>query len=80
MRCAFLRLMEHENDPDIDEPYVPPVGNVLGGEADSQPTAEQPTLADTAEGQGVLCFLGAGKALSRNIMMYTMRQYKSICL
>ncbi|XP_044061122.1 UBX domain-containing protein 1 isoform X2 [Siniperca chuatsi] len=43
-------LMEHENDPDIDEPYVPPVGNVLGGETDSQPTTEQPTLADTAEG------------------------------
>ncbi|XP_023263115.1 UBX domain-containing protein 1 [Seriola lalandi dorsalis] len=43
-------LMEHENDPDIDEPYVPPVGNVLGGEADSQSNAEQPTLADTAEG------------------------------
>ncbi|XP_070769278.1 UBX domain-containing protein 1 isoform X2 [Enoplosus armatus] len=45
-------LMEHENDPDIDEPYVPPVGNVLGGEADSQPTTEQPTLADTAEAGG----------------------------
>ncbi|XP_041800750.1 UBX domain-containing protein 1 [Chelmon rostratus] len=43
-------LVEHENDPDIDEPYVPPVGNVLGGEADSQSTTEQPTLADTAEG------------------------------
>ncbi|XP_032384133.1 UBX domain-containing protein 1 [Etheostoma spectabile] len=43
-------LMEHENDPDIDEPYVPPVGNVLGGEADSQSTTEQPSLADTAEG------------------------------
>ncbi|CAJ1058711.1 UBX domain-containing protein 1 isoform X2 [Xyrichtys novacula] len=43
-------LMEHENDPDIDEPYVPPVGNILGGEADSQSTSEQPTLADTAEG------------------------------
>ncbi|XP_029020834.1 UBX domain-containing protein 1 [Betta splendens] len=43
-------LMEHENDPDIDEPYVPPVGNVLGGEADSQSSTEQPTLADTAEG------------------------------
>ncbi|TMS17494.1 UBX domain-containing protein 1 isoform X3 [Larimichthys crocea] len=42
-------LMEHENDPDIDEPYVPPVGNVLGGAADGQSTAEQPTLADTAE-------------------------------
>ncbi|KAI3351681.1 hypothetical protein L3Q82_020515 [Scortum barcoo] len=43
-------LMEHENDPDIDEPYVPPVGNVLGGPADSQPITEQPTIADTAEG------------------------------
>ncbi|XP_022058949.1 UBX domain-containing protein 1 [Acanthochromis polyacanthus] len=43
-------LMEHENDPDIDEPYVPPVGNVLGGEAHSQSSTEQPTLADTAEG------------------------------
>lgn len=43
-------LMEHENDPDIDEPYVPPVGNTLGGAADNQSTSEQPTLADTAEG------------------------------
>lgn len=42
--------MEHENDPDIDEPYVPPVGNILGGEADSQSSTEQPTLADTIEG------------------------------
>ncbi|XP_059202252.1 UBX domain-containing protein 1 [Centropristis striata] len=42
-------LMEHENDPDIDEPYVPPVGSVLGGE-NSQSTTEQPSLADTAEG------------------------------
>lgn len=53
--------MEHENDPDIDEPYVPPVGNILGGEADSQSTAEQPTLADTAEGQGTLGFFGGGR-------------------
>ncbi|XP_072251697.1 UBX domain-containing protein 1 [Leuresthes tenuis] len=43
-------LMEHENDPDIDEPFVPPVENVLGGEADSQSTTDQPTLANTAEG------------------------------
>ncbi|XP_069027879.1 UBX domain-containing protein 1 [Embiotoca jacksoni] len=43
-------LVEHENDPDIDEPYVPPVGMVLGGEAQSQSSTEQPTLADTAEG------------------------------
>ncbi|KAM9741408.1 UBX domain-containing protein 1 isoform 1-T2 [Menidia menidia] len=43
-------LMEHENDPDIDEPYVPPAGNVLGGEADSQSGEDQPPLANTAEG------------------------------
>ncbi|KAM9850354.1 UBX domain-containing protein 1 [Aulostomus maculatus] len=43
-------LMEHENDPDIDEPYIPPAGNVLGGDVDSQSSAEQPTLADTAAG------------------------------
>lgn len=28
--------MEHENDPDIDEPYLPPVGDILGEEAQSQ--------------------------------------------
>ncbi|XP_072519579.1 UBX domain-containing protein 1 [Salminus brasiliensis] len=36
-------LMEHENDPDIDEPYVPPVGNVLDPseqESPSQPATE----------------------------------------
>ncbi|XP_074504761.1 UBX domain-containing protein 1 isoform X1 [Sebastes fasciatus] len=43
-------LMEHENDPDIDSPFVPPVASVLGGEADSQSTTDQPSLADTAEG------------------------------
>ncbi|KAK5864715.1 hypothetical protein PBY51_015934 [Eleginops maclovinus] len=43
-------LMEHENDPDIDEPYVPSVGNVVGGAADSQSTTDQPSVADTAEG------------------------------
>ncbi|MEQ2201592.1 hypothetical protein XENOCAPTIV_014761 [Xenoophorus captivus] len=42
-------LMEHENDPDIDEPYVPPAGNVLGGEADSLSSAEQLTAGDTGE-------------------------------
>lgn len=57
--------MEHENDPDIDEPYVPPVGNVLGGEAGSESTTEQPTLADTAEGQGVCwAFWGEERALT----------------
>ncbi|KAM7417550.1 hypothetical protein PAMA_017269 [Pampus argenteus] len=43
-------LMEHENDPDIDEPYVEPVGNTLGGTAASQSSTEQAELADTAEG------------------------------
>lgn len=34
--------MEHENDPDIDEPYVPPTGNVLSTEEQSlsQPAPE----------------------------------------
>ncbi|XP_034037763.1 UBX domain-containing protein 1 [Thalassophryne amazonica] len=45
-------LMEHENDPDIDEPYVPPVENVLGGSEDSQPSTEESTVRDTAEGSG----------------------------
>ncbi|KAM3613398.1 uncharacterized protein V6R79_025377 [Siganus canaliculatus] len=42
-------LMEHENDPDIDEPYVPPAGNALGGKVDDQ-SMEQPTLEGTAGG------------------------------
>ncbi|KAL7863004.1 hypothetical protein SRHO_G00119880 [Serrasalmus rhombeus] len=34
-------LMEHENDPDIDEPYVPPAGNVLSAsESPPQPDTE----------------------------------------
>lgn len=43
--------MEHEDDPDIDEPYVPPAENVLGGISENKPAPEEPTLADTAEGQ-----------------------------
>ena len=46
--------MEHENDPDIDEPYVPPADNILGGKDDSQSATGELTLADTAEGQGAL--------------------------
>lgn len=47
---AFHRLMEHENDPDIDEPYVPPVGNVLGAaDSPAQPSPTQPA-AETGEG------------------------------
>lgn len=26
----FFRLFAHSEDPDIDEPYKPPVGHVLG--------------------------------------------------
>lgn len=35
-------LMEHENDPDIDEPFVPPPENVLGGTSEEQPSSEMP--------------------------------------
>lgn len=45
-------LMEHEDDPDIDEPYVPPAENVVGGKGENKPAPEEPTLADTAEGEG----------------------------
>ncbi|CAB1325052.1 unnamed protein product [Coregonus sp. 'balchen'] len=40
-------LMEHEVDPDIDEPYVPPVGNVLGG---SDPQLPSPAAQPTTQG------------------------------
>ncbi|CAB1337534.1 unnamed protein product [Coregonus sp. 'balchen'] len=43
-------LMEHEGDPDIDEPYVPPVGNVLGGTGGSDPQQPSPAAQPTAEG------------------------------
>uniref|UniRef100_A0A8D0GTE6 UBX domain protein 1 n=1 Tax=Sphenodon punctatus TaxID=8508 RepID=A0A8D0GTE6_SPHPU len=37
-------LMEHENDPDVDEPYVPPVDHVLG--------TEEPPEGRTPEAEG----------------------------
>lgn len=44
--------MEHENDPDIDEPYVPPAGNVVGPVTDQQsvdqPSIDQPSMDQTA--------------------------------
>ncbi|XP_068181966.1 UBX domain-containing protein 1 [Antennarius striatus] len=43
-------LVEHENDPEMDEPYVPPEGDILGEKAVSQPPREEPTLSETAEG------------------------------
>lgn len=39
-------LMEHENDPDIDEPFVPPAENVPGNTVEEQSTSE---IADTSE-------------------------------
>ncbi|CAL8302066.1 unnamed protein product [Arctogadus glacialis] len=47
-------LVEHEGDPDIDEPYVPPVGVPLGGPVGDQASPAQPAVADTAEGTAVL--------------------------
>ncbi|XP_041099359.1 UBX domain-containing protein 1 isoform X2 [Polyodon spathula] len=35
-------IMEHESDPDIDEPYVPPAGHVLGSDP-TQLTLTPPT-------------------------------------
>uniref|UniRef100_A0A4W5NH87 UBX domain protein 1 n=1 Tax=Hucho hucho TaxID=62062 RepID=A0A4W5NH87_9TELE len=43
-------LMEHEGDPDIDEPYVPPVGNVLGGTGGSDQQLPSPAAQPTEEG------------------------------
>lgn len=43
--------MEHEDDPDIDEPYVPPAEHVLGLKDNSQSPTEQSTMGDTNEGR-----------------------------
>ncbi|CAL8264259.1 unnamed protein product [Lota lota] len=42
-------LMEHEGDPDIDEPYVPPAGIPLGGPVGDQASPAQPTDGDTRQ-------------------------------
>ncbi|KAG9346500.1 hypothetical protein JZ751_006811 [Albula glossodonta] len=52
-------LMEHENDPDIDEPYVPPVGNVLGS-SESQHSPPQPS-PDPTTGEETEMTQGEGK-------------------
>lgn len=70
--------MEHDDDPAIDEPYVPPAGNVLEGNVDSQSPTEQPTLGDTAEGQGAVSFLGAvctEACLTPQLMLSSDKQY-----
>lgn len=45
--CAFFRLMEHENDPDIDEPYKPPV---LAALDDDQTGMQEPSLGEPTGG------------------------------
>lgn len=35
--------MEHENDPDIDEPYIPPAGNVLGSTEEQSSPLQSPS-------------------------------------
>ncbi|XP_017329715.1 UBX domain-containing protein 1 isoform X3 [Ictalurus punctatus] len=42
-------LMEHENDPDIDEPYVPPTGNVLSSTEQQSPSQPDPEPTEFAE-------------------------------
>lgn len=59
--CFFCRLMEHEDDPDNDEPNLPPAENVLAGKDENMPAPEEPMLADAAEGQGEVWLLGAAK-------------------
>ncbi|XP_064407905.1 UBX domain-containing protein 1 isoform X2 [Latimeria chalumnae] len=41
-------LVEHENDPDIDEPYVPPQGNAVGS-GDTPESEETGTSVETAD-------------------------------
>ncbi|MBN3277703.1 UBXN1 protein, partial [Polyodon spathula] len=44
-------IMEHESDPDIDEPYVPPAGHVLGSDP-TQLTLTPPTDPSAGEREG----------------------------
>ncbi|XP_072293776.1 UBX domain-containing protein 1 isoform X2 [Eucyclogobius newberryi] len=45
-------LMEHENDPNIDEPFVPPADNALGGTAVVPPSSE---MGDLDPGEEIEC-------------------------
>ncbi|XP_072840535.1 UBX domain-containing protein 1 [Pogona vitticeps] len=56
IESAMDWLMEHENDPDLDEPYVPPQGHVLAAEeppegrtAESSENRSDPTLEELTE-------------------------------
>ncbi|XP_062380085.1 UBX domain-containing protein 1 [Sardina pilchardus] len=53
-------LMEHENDPDIDEPYVPAAGNVVGGETDQQSAAQPPSESSEAMEQEMNALMQEG--------------------
>ncbi|XP_016397019.1 UBX domain-containing protein 1 [Sinocyclocheilus rhinocerous] len=54
IESAMDWLMEHENDPDIDEPYVPPAGDTLGTteEQQSQSPTEPSESTEFAEQEG----------------------------
>lgn len=45
LSSPLKRLMEHENDPDVDEPYVPPQGHVLGTEEPPEGSTPEPVEA-----------------------------------
>lgn len=47
-------LMEHENDPDIDVPYVPPAENVLGGTEEEQSTSEIVDIGEEIAGEDII--------------------------
>ncbi|XP_034954487.1 UBX domain-containing protein 1 [Zootoca vivipara] len=56
IESAMDWLMEHENDPDLDEPYVPPQGHVLSTEEppegrtpESVQSGSDPTLEELTE-------------------------------
>lgn len=70
--------MEHEDDPDIDEPYVPPAGNVLGLKVDSQLPTEQP-MGNTSEGQKCVAHTAAS-IVSHLISIFNMTAYVRHCL
>lgn len=73
--------MEHEDDPDIDEPYVPPAENVLGGKSESKPAPAEPTLADTAEGRsGVVdCFYEETPSIYSSLHEETQMRPQLLC-
>ncbi|XP_045153132.1 UBX domain-containing protein 1 [Echinops telfairi] len=49
IEAAMDWLMEHEEDPDVDEPLVPPLGHVLGAEPSSSEPSGPEGPGSTAE-------------------------------